>query len=97
MPVKLNVRKSVCVKRVSVRSTRSVNSLYVPQKRPASLRSWAFFIACDLCINFGVTTCHSRRPPILQGLELELRVIPLSEVGLFITIRQNFYKFRFNT
>ncbi len=85
------------VKRVSVRSTRSVNSLYVPQKRPASSRSWAFFIVCNLCINLSVTTCHIRRPPILQGLEAKPRAIPLSYVGLFITIRQNFYKFRFNT
>lgn len=90
-------RKLVCVKRVSVRSTRSVNSLLRSRKRPASSRSWAFFIACYLCKKISVTTCHIRRAPILKGLEPVPGVITLSDVGLFITIRQNFYKFRFNT
>src|SRR5450830_187073 len=72
MLVKLNVRKSVCVKRVSVRSTRSVNSVPVPlyvsairsTKGPVSSRNRAFLWAKY----FPVTTCHIRRAPILQGL-----------------------------
>ncbi len=85
MLVKLNVRKSVCVKRVSVRSTRSVNSLLRSHKeRPASSRSWAFFLCLRfikelLCDNLP----HRVDPLYYKAWRRSPQAITLSELGAF--------------